>query len=202
MAIAEYNDLVTAAANWSHRTDLTSRIPEFIALAEAKINRHLRTLEMVTKNASFSITGEYVATPTNFGGVQTFYLNTSPKQNLEFMPDDSQTGYFGSGSGKPRFYCIQGSNFRFGPVPDGTYSATLVYYLKVPALTSADKNNWLLTAYPDCYLYGVMAELAAHAKDNEETQKWTQALYMVLEEISANSNRTKWGGNSMAVRLG
>jgi hypothetical protein len=201
MAISTYAELLTAAENWSHRSDLSSRIPEFIALAEAKINRHLRTLEMETKNASFSINGEYVAVPTNFGGVKTFYLNTTLKQNLEFMADDSQPGAFGSSTGRPRFYCIQGGNFRFGPTPDGTYSATLVYFLKVPALTVSNTTNWLLTAYPDAYLYGVMAELAAHTKD-VEAQKWIQALYMVLEEISANSNRQKWGGNSMAVRLG
>lgn len=202
MAISTYNELLTAAANWSGRSDLTSRIPEFITLAESKINRKLRTLDMETKNASFSITGEYVAVPTNFAGVKTFYLNTTPKQNLEFMPDDSQTGYFGSASAKPRYYSIQGSNFRFGPAPDGTYSATLVYYLKVPALTASNTTNWLLTSHPDAYVYGVMAELAGFAQDWAAADKWVNAMYGVLEEVAGNSNRDRWGGNSMAVRLG
>ena len=39
MAIGTYAELQTAVANWLDRDDLTDRIPEFIALAEAKMNR-------------------------------------------------------------------------------------------------------------------------------------------------------------------
>lgn len=82
MALDTYTDLLAAAANWSSRADLTSRIPEFIELAEAKINRRLREKDMVTKNAAFSITGEYVAVPASFGGVKTFYLNTRDRKSV------------------------------------------------------------------------------------------------------------------------
>lgn len=201
MALDTYSDLLTAAANWSGRSDLTSRIPEFIELAEAKMNRKLRTKDMVTKNASFSITGEYVALPTGFGGVKTFYLNTNPKQNLELMADDLMTGLYGSNSGKPRHYSIQGSNFRFGPTPDGTYSSTLVHWLTVPALTGTNTTNWLMTANPDAYLYGVNAEACAFAKDFQGAEGWLRQMYGVLEEIVAISNQDQWGGNSMAVRV-
>lgn len=201
MALVNYSDLNTAVANWSGRSDLTSRIPEFIVLAEAKMNRKLRTKDMETKNATFSITGEYVATPTGFGGVRSFYLNTSPKQNLSFMPSDLQTGYFGTASGKPRFYDVQGSNFRFGPPPDATYSSTLIYWLTVPALTGSATTNWLMTANPDAYLYGCLAELAGFARDWDSAAKWVAAMYGVLQEIVDISNKDKWGGNSMAVRV-
>ena len=42
MAITTYVELQAAAANWLVRADLTTRIPEFIALAEARLNRTLR----------------------------------------------------------------------------------------------------------------------------------------------------------------
>jgi len=42
MAINSYSSLQTAVANWLDRSDLTARIPEFISLAEARINRALR----------------------------------------------------------------------------------------------------------------------------------------------------------------
>jgi hypothetical protein len=201
MALANYSDLLSAAANWSGRSDLTSRIPEFIALAEAKMNRRLREKDMVTKNATFSITGEYVALPTDFGGVKTFYLNTNPKVALDYMADNEMTSLFASGTAKPRFYNVQGSNFRFGPVPDATYSSTLVYYLKVPALTGSATTNWLMTSHPDAYVYGVMAELSGLAKDSEGAQAWASAMYGVIDEIRAASKRDTWGGD-LAVRVG
>lgn len=42
MSIATFAELKTAVANWASRDDLTSRIPEFIALAEDRIGLKLR----------------------------------------------------------------------------------------------------------------------------------------------------------------
>ena len=39
MAITTYAELKTAIANFLARSDLTDRIPEFIALAEARMSR-------------------------------------------------------------------------------------------------------------------------------------------------------------------
>lgn len=200
MSIANYSDLLTAAANWSHRTDLTSRIPEFIVLAESKMNRRLRTMDMVSKDVAFSIASEYVAVPTSFGGVKTFYLNTSPKTDLEFMADEQITQTYPTSTGKPKKYCVQGSNFRFGPAPDGTYTATLVYYLKVPALTSTATTNWMITNHPDAYVYGVMAEMRVYAKDSEGAAGYFALMNQVIDEIRSGSNRDRAGGGALATR--
>ena len=47
MAINTYATLQTAVANWLDRSDLTDRIPEFIALAEARMHRTLRLAIML-----------------------------------------------------------------------------------------------------------------------------------------------------------
>lgn len=201
MAIQTYAELQAAAASWLARSDLTARIPEFIALAEAKINRVLRTQDMVTKNATFSITGEYVAVPTGFQMVKTFHLNTSPKRVLEFMPDDQITKLFGAATGKPRYYCVQGGNFRFGPTPDATYSSTLVYVGSLVGLATTSPN-WLLTSHPDVYLYGTLLEAEGFLADDPRVPLWKQAFDMAVNEVNAQANANRWGGNSMAVRVG
>ena len=105
--------------------------------------------------------------------------------------------------GQPVHYNVQGSNFRFGPAPDATYTATLVYYLKVPALTGSAPTNWLMTNHPDAYLYGVLAELSAHTKDQAGAQSWLQAMYGVIDEIKVASNRDKYSGDGvLAARPG
>jgi hypothetical protein len=209
MALATYADLVSAGANWTGRGDLTSRIPEFIVLAEAKMNRKLRTKDMETKNATFGIDAEYVSLPTGFGGVREFYLNTSPKRVLSVMPGDSQTSAFGTGNGIPAYYEVVGSTFRFGPVPTSTgnpvspaFTATLIYYLTIPALTGSNTTNWLMTSHPDAYLYGIMAETAGFLTDWEDQQAWEAKMYKVLDEVVGIANKDKWGGNSMTVRIG
>ena len=201
MAITTGAMLATAIANWMQRTDLTSRIPEFVTLAEAKIFRELRTPEMETKDAAFSITGEYVAVPTGFLEVRSFMLNTSPRRAVNFMPDDMQAQSYSTSSGIPIFYNVVGSNFRFAPVPDGTYTATLVYY-KAPTTvsTGSTEDNWLLLAAPDVYLYGALAEAAAFTQDNEAAAKWSSAFSSALSAVKKQGNQKRWGGNGMAVR--
>lgn len=203
MTIGSYSDLNTAVANWTARADLTSRIPEGIVLCEAKINRYLKTRSMVTKSANFSITGEYVAVPTNFGGVKSFYLNTNPASALDFMADELMTESFLGQSGQPKAYNVQGTNFRFGPVPDATYTATLVYYLYVPALTASAATNWVILNHPDAYLYGVLAEMAVFAKDAQGAQGYWGLMYQALDQIEAQSKREVWAkGATLATRPG
>ena len=50
MAITTNSELNTAVANWLSRSDLTSRIPEFIALFEAKFNRDMRVPQQERRN--------------------------------------------------------------------------------------------------------------------------------------------------------
>ena len=53
MAITNYTELQSALADYLIRSDLTARIPDFIALCEGRLNRTLRVRDMET---SFGIT--------------------------------------------------------------------------------------------------------------------------------------------------
>ena len=201
MAITTGGELATAVANWAARSDLTSRIPEFVALAEAKLNRTLRTPDMETKDAAFSITGEYVAVPTGFLEVRQFYLNNANKDVLVYMDPDTQVEYFGANSNTPKYFAIVGSNFRFGPVPNSTFSSTLVYYKALTTVsTGGSAVNWLLTSHPDVYLYGSLMEMAGFIQDDARVQLWAQAYAVAVEQLKNSAARQRWGGNGMAVR--
>ena len=125
MSIDSYTTLQTAITNWTARADLSSRNVEFITLAEAEFNRELRVLQMETVNQNFPIAAEYVPVPTGLLEVRNLYLNTSPRRTVTLMGDDLQTSLYSSGSGIPKYFCIAGANFRFNPIPSGTFSATL-----------------------------------------------------------------------------
>jgi hypothetical protein len=133
MAITTYTELQTAAGNWLNRTDLTSRLPEFIALAESRFNRILNTPEMETI-ATLSTTAESVALPTDFWEARGAYLDTDPRQVLEevtlaFLRDR----YSAQTTGRPQVYAISGANIVLGPAPDTTYSLKLTYKQTTPA---------------------------------------------------------------------
>ena len=83
MAISTYAELQTAAANWLDRTDLSSRIPEFIDLAESTFNRTIRNHRMITKNDSYSLGARYVNLPTAPLEIIRIVLDKSPLITLE-----------------------------------------------------------------------------------------------------------------------
>jgi len=202
VAISTGAELATAVANFLARADLTSRIPEFVALAEAKLNRKLRTPEMETK-VTFPITGEYVPLPTGFLEVRSFYLDSDPFTALSYLPPDTQTGYLIAGSSIPAYFSIVGTNFRFAPVPSATYNATLIYYAAPPSVkTGGSATNWLLTAHPDLYLWASCYWGAVYLQDEVKASA-SKGLYdEALAEVMTLGRRTRWGGPSMAMRPG
>lgn len=205
MAITTYAELQTAAANWLGRADLTSRIPEFIVLFEAKFNRTMRVLEQEKRNATFSITGEYVAVPTDFIELRSMHLTTDPKRPLRLMPPDTQVDAYNSGTGIPIFVSVTGHTtidgtkaFRFAPVPDATYTAVLTYYARLSALSGA--VNWLLTNHPDVYLYGTLLEASAFVQDDPRLPIWKTAYDEALGSLKYADNRSRWGAGGMTIR--
>jgi hypothetical protein len=197
VSLSTYTDLKTAVAAWISRSDLTTQIPDFIQLAEDDFNTRLRTVQQESR-ATLSITGEFVAVPADFLEVRSLRLDVSSPYALGFLPFDQGVAAY-SASGQPKFFCITGQEFRFAPIPDSTYSATLIYYAKVPPLAS-NPTNWLLTRYPTLYLYGSILQAAAYIQDDPRVPG-VKALYdEALERIKRGDAHARFGGNAMAMR--
>jgi hypothetical protein len=198
MALNNYSDLIAAVPNWSARADLTSRIPEFISLAESDFNRELRTNQMLVNAPNFVIAGEFVNQPSGFLEVKDWFLNVSPRSELCFLSDELATNYYSS-SGKPKYYSISGTQFRINPAPDGTYSTTLRYYQAIPGL-QANSTNWLMTAHPNLYLFACMLQTTLFTQDDVGVQKWAQAYQQELQSVKGADQKSRYGGSGMAVR--
>ena len=209
MAITTYSELSTAAANWLARADLTSRIPEFITLFEAKFNRDMRVPQQERRNESFIVDAEYVNVPTDFLELRAMFVTSSGERYpITQMPPAQESEFYSSGSGVPRFVSVSGHTtadgtmaFRFAPPPGGTYTATIVYYAKLPALNSTTQTtNWLLTNHPDVYLYGTLLEAQGFIHNDPRLQVWKAAYDMAAGSLTRASNRSRWSSTGLAAR--
>lgn len=191
MALDTYAGLKTTIADYLNRDDLTSIIPSFIAIAEAKFNRKIRTRQMVTRTEG-QIDTQFFAYPTDWLQAKEFQLNTNPITKLEFVTeaqgDELKASRFPS-PGQPMYYTITGSQIEFIPSPDTTYSAELTYYAKIPALSDANTSNWLLAYAPDLYLYGALLEASPYLKDDERLAVWSQLYTNSLGDIEVADQR-------------
>lgn len=197
MAIATYTDLQTAIANWLPRADLTSRIPEFVTLCEAKLNRTLRCRQMEQRSTATAT--EYMELPTGFLELRNVQLNTTPKVPLRLAAPEYMDEWMSDASGKPRYYAVLANQIQLAPAPDGTYTVEVDYYEVIPPLAS-NSTNWLLTSHPDIYLYGSLLESAAFLSGSAEINVWQSAFQQCLGQLQSSDKRSKWSGSSMAVR--
>lgn len=199
MAIGTYSELQTACANWLNRSDLTARIPEFIALAEGYLQKELRTNDQITRT-DITIDGEFEDVPSDFLEVSNFYLDTSPKTTLTQVTQGALvTTYPNNTTGKPEAFSVVGSSFRFGPSPDGTYTGKLTYYAKIPALSDSQTTNWLLTNHPDVYLYTTLIQSAPYLGEDERVGVWSTLGLESVERLKKSDKRVLF--NSLPTRV-
>jgi SH3-like domain-containing protein len=181
MSIGTYAELQTAITNWLDRTDLSSRIPEFIALFEAQINRRLRVRKQITSTTLTPSSGS-VALPTDYLEWKRVTWTGSPRRELDYV-----TPSFLSGtnpdllSDVPTYFTIEGANIKVSPT-DNT-SLDFLYAQKLPALSVSNTTNWMLTDNPDGYLWGSLVMAATFTEDAQNGAAWNVLAQQVLGEI-------------------
>ncbi len=203
MAIATYSDLQTSVANWLKRSDLTSIIPDFITLAEARIARDLRLRRQVTNTTLSTVAGTQTVTlPSDFLEMENITLtNTTPPAALSVVTPEIMDRKFPNGyvTGQPVVYAIVGDAIQFGPTPDAVYTVSLDYYQRFAAL-STTPTNWLLTNHPGVYLFGALAEGAPYLMEDERTPLWDTKYRAEVAALQQADDAALRSGSAMRVR--
>jgi hypothetical protein len=201
MAISTYAELQAAARNWLNRpSDLDSRIPEFIALAEARFNRTI-WVPQCENSTTLTVSAETASLPADFRAARALYVVGTPNAPLEQVsPSRLRELYPSNVHDTPRAYAIIDDTLTFGPSPSSAVSVVLDYYQNIPALAS-NSTNWLLTAYPDLYLYATLVQAEAFGWNDERIGLWKVALDEALSELKEAGAKRRHNG-PLSPRLG
>jgi hypothetical protein len=195
MALTSYSGLQTAIASWLERSDTGSYVADWITLAEARINRTLRT-ERMLRRSSATISDEFSAAPSDFAAPLMMRRKTSPYQRLDFLlPEQMSVERSLLPSGVLKSYALVGTEFWFAPTPTAAEDVELVYYAAIPALSDGNTTNWLLSAHPDVYLRGALLEAALFYEDDEEAAKYEARFRASLADVMAADMRDRLAVN-------
>ena len=203
MALTTYDELKDSIADFLNRDDLTSVIPDFIALAEADMNRGLRHWRQ-EKRSTAEIDTQYSAIPADFMEAIRFYITSNDTSPLELISQSEMVDRryrSGDTSGKPAYYAVTAGEIEVYPTPDGTYDAELYYYSRITALSASNTSNWVLEYFPDAYLYGALVHSAPYLKDDERAQVWASLYANAISAINAESEKSKFGGSGRRMRI-
>lgn len=190
MAITTYAQLQAAAANWLVRADLSARIPEFIALAEARLNRVLRTRLAETEVALPGTVGaRTIPLPAGF---------TEPLRVWIEEPDARRELPFAAAEligaavkrGQPGAWTVDGATLAFDRPLDQAYGFTL-RMLKAFTLSDAAPANALLAEAPDAYLFATLCEAGPFLRDAELAGAYEARLGRAIGELNAKEARSR-----------
>lgn len=196
MAFSTYSELKTSIANFLARDDLTSQIPDFIRLAEARMSRELDARSMEKRATATTVAGDsYISLPTDLREIRNVQLNTDPVKTLEYYTVQMiNTDYAGQGQGKPKAYSIVGTEILLKPTPDAAYTLEIVYGENVQALSDEDTNNTILIRHPDAYLYGSLMNAYTYLMDETRASQYDQLFTRIMDEIIRDTEKARYGG--------
>lgn len=190
MSITTYAELQAAAANWLVRGDLTQRIPEFIALAESRLNRVLRAR---LAEAEAALTGAVGARtlplPAGFAEPLALWIvRDGERTALRFI----EPSLLGASSlrGRPCSWSIDGANLAFDRPCDQAYGLVLRMLVKF-ALSDAAPTNALLNDYPDAYLFATLCEAGPFLRDADLAGAYEARLERAIAEINTKDARAR-----------
>ena len=198
MALANYTDLQASVASWMNRSDLTALIPDFIVIAEARIQDDLRTRQMVTAvNLSSVVATQNIALPADWLEFKSLTYNGDP---LEYMPLEriKEMADQVTSSG-PLGYSLDAGNLLLAPTPATVFTIAATYYAKVPAIATAT-TNWLLTKYPNIYLYGSLVSASQYTLDMQKADYWGGLYTQAIAVASGSNDRAMSSGSPLKIR--
>lgn len=198
MAISTYAELQTELGNWLNRSDLTSQLPEFVELAEARFDREINHHRMY-KRSTAPLASQYIDLPDDWIHAVAISIDTTPRQEVQPITIDQYTEwrYKYNTSAQPIFYAIIEDTLAFLPSPDDTYTVEMIYKARLPDLAT-NSTNWLLDNYPDLYLFASLAEAALYVMDSERHQIWDGRTRDLLQSLRREADRAIVGGTPVA----
>jgi hypothetical protein len=140
----------------------------------------------------------YVTLPGDMLEMNRLILMSDPVYTLRYeSPDQLSIDYPTSLSGKPSAFAVIGSQLQLAPIPDLAYALELTYQQRIPALSSTNTTNWLLTAFPNVYLYAALCAAQPFIMNDARIPTF-ERLYM--QGIEAINSIDWYSGSTMRVR--
>lgn len=202
MAITTYSELKSAVSNWLNRDDLTTVIPDFIALTEADMDRKIRHWRMEQRSTA-TIDARYTQLPQGFMEAVRFHLDVDERPIDLVTPVFMQTKRQGNvdTAGRPQYYAVIAGQIEVWPTPDSAYTGELYYYARTSPLDDSNTSNWILDHFPDAYLYGTLLHSAPYLVDDARTQVWASLYQNAIDGINGNNDRAKFGGSGLRMQV-
>lgn len=192
MAISTYQQLQDAVAAWLERSDLTARIPDFIALAERRIFRVLRTPanERTVFKDRLAAEGDEWLLPEHFLQLKRLIING---QTLTRITDSEFYGLTAE-TGQPKYFYRYANRLKVWPAPAEDYRWVLNYWTDME-LSDDYPSNTVLQVAPDAYLFGALLAAEVYLMNDARIPIWEAQFQDALEQVQDMADQADIAGS-------
>lgn len=190
--------LAATIGDYVNRADVYPAIPNLILMTEAQLNRRITNPGVVSavNRVTASISNEWESCPPDmnvFMGMTIFDPTLQTWTAIEPVTPfgvEVIRGYREAWPKIPGRVAVVGTNFQFSPVPDQPYVVNVEYVANIPALDPVmNPSNWVISQYPDVYLYGCLAQTAGYFPDmavDARVKGWRNSFDLACQETILN----------------
>lgn len=194
MPLSNYTELQASVLDWMKRNGQTGQVVDWIALAEARLNRELGPVE-----TNASLTGVVGSRDLDISAlplvepVQLFIADaSSPDDERILTPiNPANMAYSGSNARPTEWAFDSSSGIKLNWLCDLPYVFRLRYRSKLSLATSS--TNWLLTNHPDVYLAASIVWGSAYNIDLAGASAWKQLLDEAIPSLQRLLARSRKG---------
>ena len=201
MSLDSYSALKATISSYLARSDLDAVIPDFIRLAEVRLQRDLRIRQMLTV-AQASTTGGVatVGIPSDYLEMRDIHVVANPVRTLSYeAPNSFYRNTRSMESGVPNSYTVLADDMQFAPIPDAAYVLQMLYYVKPPLLSDSNPSNTFLANAPDALLYGALGEAEPYLMNDARLGIWAALYDRAINSISISDQAGEYSGQPISM---
>jgi hypothetical protein len=188
MAITNYAELKTAILNFMERQELSGDVEQFIALAEARLNRIVDASEADAILAGTIGSRRLPLAAIDFNEIKAVILIDAGEERI-LLPKVDGTFPYADTFGEPDQWAIDGSGIDFNCLLSKAYQFRVRYSGRLK-LSDAAPTNDFLTKNPDIYLSAAIVWGGAFIRDDamiaQYKSAWDEFVFEANHETAQN----------------
>ena len=190
--VLTYDSLTDMVKQYLERKDaaVVNAIPTFITLAEFEIAEQIKTLgQLQIVESTMTADNPVLQKPARWRKTVSMSVNVNGKKQpvllrkyeylKNYWPDANQTDV-------PLYYAdTDWDHWYLAPTPSTDFAFEVLYYERIPPLSSTNQTNWLTQNAPNTMLFGTLLQAMPFLKNDQRVifqQKYAESMQALKGE--------------------
>lgn len=196
-----YIQIVDAAIAYSMRSDSETRamMNVFIQIVESRLNRALSVGQMFNRAEIAVKEGQsYYGLPEGFLSLRDVQIKG--RDTLRYVTPEVMNSAI-SQKKSEYIHTLVANQLQIHPVCVGD-TLEVIYRSRLKPLNDSNEENWLSVMSPDLYIFGLLVEISAFAKDGEAGEIWNSRFNSAMASLQNDDDTNRWSSPTLSISTG